>query len=353
MENILFLTEKEVIRKKLYLKYCLSNVKSNPFNVDKSKKKIIVALAADYGNLGDVAITYAQTKFLKENFPEYEVIDFPISRTFTDMKALKKICTPNDIITIVGGGNTGDMYDDIEYCRQFIIKQFPENKIISFPQTVDFSETPYGKKAFEKAIKVYKENNELILIAREKKSYEIYKQKFSDKVLFVPDIVLSLDLTEPKLSREGITFCLRKDGEKKLSQDDEIQLINSVKKYGEVKFNDTHISKNNMNIEEREEELQKIWDTFKRSKLVITDRLHGMIFCAITGTPCIALDNSNMKISGVYNAWLKELSYINMLSEFDLKRLKKEISVLLESDIGEIKLLDLGDEFKDILKALT
>lgn len=37
---------------------------------------------------------------------------------------------------------------------------------------------------------------------------------------------------------------------------------------------------------------------FRECELVITDRIHGMIFAAITGTPCIAL--SNYKIKGTY-----------------------------------------------------
>ena len=48
------------------------------------------------------------------------------------LKSLKGSINSEDIITIVGGGNIGDMYDDIEYCRQFIIKQFPNNKIVIF-----------------------------------------------------------------------------------------------------------------------------------------------------------------------------------------------------------------------------
>jgi len=35
--------------------------------IDGTKKQVYIFLAADYGNLGDVAITYAQTKFLKEH----------------------------------------------------------------------------------------------------------------------------------------------------------------------------------------------------------------------------------------------------------------------------------------------
>ena len=74
----------------------------------------------------------------------------------------------------------------------------------------------------------------------------------------------------------------------------------------------------NLSIEEREFELNKIWTAFKKSKVVVTDRLHGMIFCAITKTPCVAIDNSNHKISGVYDAWLKDIGYIKMIKDYNI-----------------------------------
>ena len=39
---------------------------------------------------------------------------------------------------------------------------------------------------------------------------------------------------------------------------------------------------------------------FQKSELVITDRLHGMIFCYITKTPCIVMPNNNHKILMTY-----------------------------------------------------
>lgn len=48
---------------------------------------------------------------------------------------------------------------------------------------------------------------------------------------------------------------------------------------------------------------------FASAKLVITDRLHGMIFAALTQTPCIVLGNYNHKVKGTYE-WLQELPYI-------------------------------------------
>ena len=70
------------------------------------------------------------------------------------------------------------------------------------------------------------------------------------------------------------------------------------------------------------EELNKLLTLFKTSKIVITDRLHGMILSAITNTPCIAINNSNGKVAGVYEKWLKGKSSI-ILTEPE--KINKEI----------------------------
>lgn len=161
---------------KCYVKYLLGNKECWKDYIDdvSNKKKVIVALAADYGNLGDVAITLAQEQFLQKIFPEAEIIDFPIAMTFTHMKSLKSIVNESDIITIVGGGNMGDLYPDIEYFRQFVIKQFPKNKIISFPQTIQFK----NEKNLKKCVNVYSKHRNLTLVAREKYSFDIMKENF-------------------------------------------------------------------------------------------------------------------------------------------------------------------------------
>ena len=40
-----------------------------------------------------------------------------------------------EIGIVIGGGNMDDKYQSLEDARLFVIKKFPKNKIISFPQT--------------------------------------------------------------------------------------------------------------------------------------------------------------------------------------------------------------------------
>lgn len=312
---------------KYYLTYLLSSQRDTFFERIKREKKIIVTLAADYGNLGDVAITYAQTRFLEITYPEYKIIELPISETFSKVKALKHICSKEDIITIAGGGNMGDLYNEIENCRQFIIKQFPDNKIISFPQTIDFSKTEHGNRMLKKTIRIYSQHKNLTLIAREKVSYHLMKKYFgSNTVLTAPDIVMSLERTEPQFERHGILLCLRNDEEKLLALNSQEKLISRLNElFDDVQYYDTHIGKSNMSIQERQVELAAIWEAFKKAKVVVTDRLHGMIFCYITKTPCVVFPNRNHKIKASFE-WIKDCRYIKFCEEYETDTVSKYIT---------------------------
>lgn len=280
---------------------------------DSSKRKIVVALACDYGNLGDVAISLAQRDFLKQNYPQHQIIMFPISETFTKMKSLEALLVSEDVITLVGGGNSGDMYPDIEFARQFILKKFPKNPIISFPQTLDYT-SEITEKKIAKDKKVYQRHPFFQLAAREEKSQQAYVSFYEKESLLCPDIVLSWEKKWPQTERSGILLCLRQDKEKKLQLP--VDFVEALKKEAPIKFRDTQLKVSYLPFEKGQKEVEDILQTFSKQELIITDRLHGMIFSAITGTPCIALDNQNKKVSGVHRLWLeKKFPNIRVLKE--------------------------------------
>ncbi|MFO7612594.1 MAG: glycosyltransferase [Clostridia bacterium] len=343
----------QIIRVKLFIKYLLSPSGGEISGATAGDRKIIVALAADYGNLGDVAITVAQTKYLTGRFPGYQIVDFPISRTFTGMKQLKRVCSPDDIITLTGGGNTGDRYDDIEYCRQFMIRRFRRNTTVSFPQTVEFSKTRSGVKALAKAAKVYSGHRELILSARDRKSYEEYRNNFKDnECMLAPDAALLLETDCRGYERKGILMCMRDDGEKRISAEKEHALFTGLSGICETKMIDTHIDRCGMTPPQREAELENLLDAFKKARLVVTDRLHGMIFCAVTGTPCLSIDNGNRKISGVYECWLKGLGFIDFIFVTDINEMTRRAEVLVKMATKNPAPLKLREEFEVIGKLM-
>jgi pyruvyl transferase EpsI len=324
-------------------------------DLSSKKHKIFIALAADYGNLGDVAISYAQYFFLQKNFPNSEIIDVPISQTLRNIREIKKYIRDDDVITIVGGGNLTNKYQDIEDYRLSWVNSFPKNKIISFPQTIDFSKNKDGDKSLAKSFHNYNNHDSFYMFARESISHEKMMAQLTSAALFCPDIVLSLDKSNPSFERKGITCCIREDEESNLSIDQRTELINNIKdNYGDnVTFTDTHIGVSNLSWQQRQDELNKIWDKFKGSQLVITDRLHGMIFSVITKTPCLVLINNNHKILQTYKDWLVHLPHISLVEEYNLQNVMAVLSSLLDISSNDLTLPNLSDEYQSLTQAIS
>lgn len=319
--------------------------------LDSDKSYVFIFLAADYGNLGDVAITYAQTKFLKNHLPNsFHVVEIPISQSLEGLQFVKNNIKPGDIVTSVGGGNLGDMYDQIEFIRQLSVKFFPRNKFISFPQTFDFAETASGNKALNIAKKVYDKHPDLHFIAREKTSFELMKKHFTNaNILLTPDIVISLDKQKPEKTRKGVVMTMRQDKEKNLSDTQAAFINKEVKKrFDSVTYYDTHINRDQLSLEEREKELNRIWDAFKAAELVVTDRLHGMIFCYITNTPCLVFQNNNHKVRETYE-WIKGNSNINLIEEFSKEKIKK---FLTKENFYTGSMVDTEENYKPLINLL-
>lgn len=178
--------------------------------------------------------------------------------------------------------------------------------------------------------------NNLTIVAREKKSLSIMKNMYPDtNILFTPDIVLSASMevfgVEEQV-RKGVLFCVRNDAEKLVDDTVWRTLEKIVFDYGKTckktdMYSDCPVTKKN-----RTECVRKKMQEFCGAELVITDRLHGMIFAAVTETPCIVFSNYNHKVKGTYD-WISYLPYIKYAKT--LEQAKKEIPVLLT--IGSCK----------------
>ena len=188
--------------------------------VDKNKKQVYLMLTATYENLGDIAITLTEIKFIKEQLgEEYQLIEVPVEDTCKVFFDMKRKIKKDSIIILVGGGNNGDLYEFIEKRRRFILKKFKKYKIISFPQTVFYSNTKNGVKYKKLFFKLCEKCYDLTLVAREKGSYNLYIENVSKtKVLLSPDIVF-YNNEDKEETRKGVSIVFRNDIEKLIISD--------------------------------------------------------------------------------------------------------------------------------------
>lgn len=312
------------------LGYYIKNIKLFIFqkkplvNIKNSKRKIYFLDAPTYGNLGDQAIAYSIEKLLDKEFSDFQKIEFQENNVMQYLKWLKKNIIENDIICLTGGGNMGDIYSKYEAIRRIIIKCFPNNKIIIFPSTIDYSNTNYGKRELCNSKKIYNSHKNLMILAREEKSYNIMKKEYSADIVLCPDIVLYLNYMNLNTNSRNnkVSLCLRNDSECVLSDDDKKNIYNFIGNHSNIST--TVDIEKLITCANRKIIVEEKLKEFADNELVITDRLHGMIFSYITNTPCVAINNSNGKIEGVFK-WIEGKGSVNFYSG-KLKIPKKRIN---------------------------
>ena len=300
--------------------------------------------APDYPNIGDQAIALSIRKFAYKYFSQYEFIEIMQKDIFKYIKSLKKQINNDDMIFLTGGGNMGNIYKIFEATRRFVIKSFPNNKIVIFPQTIEYTDDFFGYCSCKYSQKLYSIHKYLILCAREEFSYKKMKKIYpTTNIVLCPDIVLSLDKHNEKKSEQYVSLCLRDDCEMSLTDKDREYIKQSLEnKNLNIRQLSTISDVTNISQENRERLVYEKLLEFSLSKFVITDRLHAMIFCYLTNTPCIVFGNSNHKIKGVYK-FISDAPYIEYLDNIsDFREALRKFEPLSVEQY-ENKKLDFAD----------
>lgn len=121
------------------------------------------------------------------------------------------------------------------------------------------------------------------MMARDDTTYQFMKQHFSKQTIVKqPDMVLYLK-KEQQSERDGVLVCLREDKESFLRPEEREKLMKAVgDEYGGVQTFTTTIGRRVSRMS-REKELNRLWDQLRGAEVVVTDRLHGMIFVRLQG----------------------------------------------------------------------
>lgn len=328
-------------------KNCYIFCKSNKIKV-LSEHGIIYCLAPSYANFGDIAIFVKATEFFKKysNIPVKAVL---YSQQCVNKKNISTLpIYDDDLIVIAGGGNMGTIYFAEEYPRQNIVKWFPNNTIISLPQSVWF-ENKHKSYILKRAKKVYSSHKKLTIFARDEKSYEFCKKNFCCDIKLCPDMVLTAvpnRITEYQKNKK-VLLCFRSDKESNLSTIFTEKIKCYLKEKGfSYEFWDTS-DPNDENVEIKEEKIQQILRYFNSFQFVLTDRYHGTIFSYISKTPCIGLDNFYGKVKNGFE-WFKNCNYM-----FYAENLEQIISSI--EKIEKLELFEINKELQsnfDTLKKM-
>lgn len=285
----------------------------------KGSYKAVLLDTPIHGNLGDQAIALAERRFLDALYGQDEYCELTANDIDRLEGAFANVIPYSCCVFVHGGGFLGDLWINEEKRFRRILRAFKNHRVIVLPQTVSFDiASKEGRKRLLESQKIYSSHPNVTICVREKMSFEFMQNYFPKvDVVLAPDMVLSLEVhhREEQGDRKGTFFCMRSDKEKILSNEDQCVIERAVENrniLAPITWSDTVIYED-VEPAMREQKVAEILDEFSRVKLVVTDRLHGMVFAVLAGTPCIALGNCSGKVEAVYK-WIEPFEYVRYVS---------------------------------------
>lgn len=268
----------------------------------KGKENIFFLLGTPrHGNIGDQAITLAETFFLKDSFGK-TVVEIPSQYILFFENKWHSLIGDAQVL-VHGGGFVGSLWPEEDEMLKKVLLNFKDNNIVILPQTIFYAEE--NVDIINKDRNLFNSCKNLTFCLRERYSYEFALKYGFHNVELMPDMVtyLKKDMLRIRNSskKSYILLCLRDDCEKVTTDYMLKEILNLICKY-KYKYTDTFVKKTIYPFN-RKVNIEKKISEFTKAKLVITDRLHGMVFAAIAGTPCVVMPNCNYKIKGVYE-WI-------------------------------------------------
>lgn len=304
-------------------------------------------------NLGDHLITLAELQLLEGIAPNEKLIEIPSEVFVLYKKNIRKIVKENSRIYVNGGGWMGNLWPNEERLLQDIVRTFSNNKIIIFPQTVfyDTNKSHYTD-LIKRANNIFNNCKDIKLFVRDLQSLNFIKTHFNINVELVPDIALLYRFKiNFKSKKNVIGLCLRDDRER-LNNTSKIKfLLSDLDKYNAKFLNISTLSDDMVFSFEREAKCIEKLIQFSECSLIVTDRLHGMIYSYLAKTPCIVLENKTGKVSGVYLQWLKRCASI--LPLFDSQYSSEVVNEFLSKFMGKFgEAIEIEGKFASLVEEI-
>lgn len=267
--------------------------------------RILLFGTPTHSNIGDHAIAEAEKSLLKKKYPGKVIVEISEREYMINRMEIGDYIKNDRKLYITGGGFLGTLWMEWgEYLVRSIMQLYGNRELVILPQSVYFSDDDIGKKEMNESARIYKGVTRLTLMVREKNSYNRACKLFDKRIVIkeVPDVVLSMDTdirNEMDSKKAGV--CLKDNHESVLSNQIKKDIYDTLSRdMKETELFSMKGSKESILPRDRDEEIKRKMKEIAQYRIVVTDCLHCMVFCALTKTPCIAIDNISGKVSGVY-----------------------------------------------------
>lgn len=285
--------------------------------LEKGKRVFLIG-TPEHDNIGDHAIALAEEQFIRRYFNEYGIYEIPVDQWRKYALLIKLRIKNKDLVFITGGGNMGNVYMEDERLKRYVVRHLRNNLITILPQTVFYNN--FGKELL-KTKRIYSSHRNLIIVAREKRSMSLLQEYFPNNIILCcPDMVFFLDYKSSGTNaKECVGVCFRNDREAAINPSEKRKIVESLQKKYQISIFST-LNHASIDKDVREKIVFDKLNEISKYNLVVTDRLHGMVFSIVTSTPCMILPTESHKIISMME-WPEVREYVSYYKEDDIDSL--------------------------------
>ena len=300
--------------------------------IGRQPRRIMLVDPPDHTNAGDSLILVGELDFLRREFPASR-LSFVDWRSYT-ARSHKEV-NGTDIVLIHGGGNFGDLYRHHHDLRMSILEDHRDNRVIQLPQTIHFDDPA----EVERTARIIASHPDFTLLLRDAESLAFAQKHFDCNARLVPDMAFAANPMQRAGAQVELLALLRTDKE---SVSQRADVIRTIALSGRSHRVEDWLRETNFLIPRSDRKFTGMIRRYPRlarfpglllreararqrihfatrllscGERVVTDRLHGHIFCELLGIEHFAFDSYGGKISKFCATWSKTSSLLTPVQD--------------------------------------
>jgi exopolysaccharide biosynthesis predicted pyruvyltransferase EpsI len=274
-------------------------------------------------NAGDSAIWLGEAAALRKLGVSVRA---SCDRTTYSRSSLRRAVGDHPIL-LHGGGNLGDLYPTHQQLRERVLTDFRGHPTVQLTQSIHFNDPAN----LERMRRVVADHGALTIIVRDARSEAIARENFDARIERCPDLAFAIGpLARPRPARVPVVRLARIDreaagGDEQLVAPSFDWLAPPASRRARARFAASDrllqvaVGGRRMRglLPPRARKLA--YDAYARQnvdraarllsggEVVVTDRLHGHILCALLGIPHVLVDDRYGKVGSFYSSWTSSL----------------------------------------------
>ncbi|GJL84024.1 MAG: exopolysaccharide biosynthesis protein [marine bacterium B5-7] len=282
----------------------------------------------NHPNVGDSAIWVGECEFLAQHGfkPDY------VCEIDTYSKSALANAIGDGTIFIHGGGNFGDLWPEHQVFREQLLNDFPDNPIVQLPQGIHFN----SKYNLQRTKDLFQQYQNFTLFVRDSISLDIAHSDLGIPAMLCPDLAFWCN-PEQVVGSASVPCIWLVRNDKESAEAHTVPDQNGVMVYDWNIDNDTDLIRQNNELRKQyvsangcqqtqesiKKQFAKIYSdlalerlhrgcqALARGRSVITERLHGHVFCLLLGIPHKIIDTRYGKIRQFIDTWQYRSPLIN------------------------------------------